>query len=183
MFTRFVVAAAAVLFCLAPALPAALSAPETPPMDANNIAVPLADAIVAELNAHTFDPPFTATRSWAPTQKLKDSAPLRVTVAYASAVLAKADRVTVEGEHSVEIGIQQHLGKGAADNAAVDPLVALVEAVNLYLQKQPLTAMPQASWVRAAILTPCLAEHIRELNVFSGVLQVTYKIIHEDDDE
>jgi hypothetical protein len=77
----------------------------------------------------------------------------------------------------VDIGIQQKLTVPQDQiDTAVKELSGLVEQIADYLQRQPLTDMPYAIWIKvenAPIYDP---DHLANQRVFTSVLTLTYRI-------
>jgi len=139
------------------------------------VAAQLADAVVAELNAHAFSQSFAAVRSWAPRFDLKNLTGLHVTVAHSGVTSLRADRDTVEDEHTIEIGVQQKLA--SIEPAAVDPLAALLEEIKAFLDGRPrLAGFPAAAWTRSSLVATALPEHLRELRQYTGVASIHYAV-------
>lgn len=138
------------------------------------LAVTIADAVVARLNAGGYSLPLSATRSYRPISDLRDLAELRVTV---WPRLAKAQTPATRGgakqrDFEIDIGFQQRV---AETTTAIDALVALVEEVGDSFAGQLIadTAMVIEEET-APIADP---DHLHERKVFTSVLTLTFRAV------
>lgn len=136
--------------------------------------IQIADAVVADLNAATFVPHFTATRDYVPAAELPDLATLRVTVVPKGLAAEPASRTTAATTYQVDIGVQKKLPTDAAAvKVEADALMLLVQKIVEFLNRSRPTAAG-ASWVGTEndpIFSP---EHFEELRQFTGVITVSY---------
>jgi len=152
----------------------------------------VADAVTAELNAHTFEPPFEAARTFVdwdsavlegepetltvdvvPVSDLKTELDDRGHVRY----LAAADVVIRNKFGSANLEAIAGTDTARVKHAAVDPLVALVELVHEYLaQQQRLTELAAAVWVETAIRHAVLHAHLRQHHQFTAIIRATYEV-------
>ena len=147
-----------------------------------SLALNIADAIVAELNAAppgTFDPAFTAVRRVLPVFDLAEMADLHVSVVPRAIDIAGATRSASQYDVQIDIGVQQKLnsGGGGGDlDQHVPPLCELVDQIAAYLTRRVLQTMPNAIWVRLANDPIYAPEHLSQLRQFTSVLTLTYRI-------
>ena len=135
----------------------------------------IADAIVAELNAGSFGQTLGAERAYQPTFDLQEMKDLRVTVVPKSITTAVASRADDQVDFAIDIGIQKKLGSDADTEA--DVLMALVTEIAAFLNRRPLTAAPDVTWVSAANEPIFSPEHFEQLRQFTSVLTVTYRAL------
>ncbi|MEX2670923.1 MAG: hypothetical protein WD294_02310 [Phycisphaeraceae bacterium] len=136
--------------------------------------VTLADAVVTQLNAATFDPTVTAERHYRPRVELGDVEDVRVTVVPKAIRTTAATRGAASHEGQIDIAIQQRLSDETA--AAIDPLMDLVQQIADQLLHRRLDAMPQALCVRLTNEPIYAVDHLDELRTFTSVLTVTYRL-------
>lgn len=141
-----------------------------------SIAIDIADAVAAELNAAeagTFSESFTATRRVLPEFELEHLAALKVTVVPKRVEITGSTRSASSYEIAVDVGVQKKLGKDL--DAEVAALGALVDEIADYLRRRPLAAAPHAAWTRIANEPVYASDHLAEQRVFTSVLTVTYR--------
>lgn len=142
----------------------------------SSVLVTIAEAVKDSLNAApdgTFSQSFTATRAYDPLWELEDLGTLRVTVTPASYDSTAADRARNQDELTVHVAIQKHLGDDWLTNTAPDALMDFVQEIADYLDRK---AMASAAWIRTQTLAPYSVAHMRQQNVFTAVLALTYRI-------
>lgn len=130
----------------------------------------ICDAVVAELNDHSFSLTFTAVRRYAPVSKLEDLATLKVSVLPSGWTREDATRSDIENTITVQIGLQQKI----ADDDTADDLVALAIEIVEFMQTAELSSYPDAQLISAAcdpIYDPQLIDTHR---VFISVIALTY---------
>ena len=133
----------------------------------------IADAVVAELNAHTFSPAFTAVRTYLPVYDLAEMADLHVTVVPKGVTSQQASRDASQFEISVDIAVQKKLATG--DNSEIDPLMDLAEEIAEFLRQRRLAAFPAAAWVRTEHVAVYSPEHLEQFRQFTSVMTVVYR--------
>ena len=133
----------------------------------------IAAAVVAELNARTFSPAFTAVRTYLPVYDLAEMADLHVTVVPKGVTSQQASRDASQFEISVDIAVQKKLA--ATDNAEIDPLMDLAEEIAEFLRQRRLAAFPAAAWVRTEHVAVYSPEHLEQLRQFTSVMTVVYR--------
>ena len=149
-----------------------------------SLAINIADAMVAELNAAppgTFDPAFTAVRRVLPVFDLAEMADLHVSVVPRAVEIAGATRSASQYDVQIDIGVQQKLAPGGGGGGGdldqqVPPLCELVDQIAAYLTRRVLLTMPNAIWVRLANDPIYAPEHLSQLRQFTSVLTLTYRI-------
>lgn len=140
-----------------------------------NIAVAIADAMLAELSAHTFATPITGfSRKYVPVLDLRSLDGVQLTVVPRSVGIANADRSRTSNEVAVDIAIQRKVG--SVNPSDCDPLMELVQEVADFLTRRRLPAVPQASWLRIANVPIYSPEHLQGKQMFTSVLTVTYLV-------
>jgi hypothetical protein len=135
----------------------------------------IADAVVAELNGHTFSQPLTAARYYRPLFDLKDMAALHVSVVPKGVSVERLDRSRHQEEYQVDVAVQKKVE--ALDNATLDALAGLVEEIRLFLQDRRLTSYPAAVWLRTENVPIYAPEHLDELRQFTSVLTLTFRVV------
>jgi hypothetical protein len=134
----------------------------------------IADAVAAHINAGTFTQPLTAVRMFQPAFTLEDLKDLRVSVVPRTVQMTPATRDSLAVEYVVDVGVQKKLPAEGAD-AAIDELLALVEAIADHLRFQRLEGFPDAAWVGIRNEPVVSSEAIEQHRVFTSVLSVTYR--------
>ena len=146
-----------------------------------SLALNIADAVVAELNAAspgTFDPAFTAVRRVLPVFDLAEMADLNVSVVPRAIDIAGATRSASQYDVQIDIGVQQKLASDGGDLDQQVPLLCeLVDQIAAYLTRRVLQAVPGAVWVRLANDPIYAPEHLSQLRQFTSVLTLTYRIM------
>ena len=133
----------------------------------------IADAVVAELNGHTFSLPFTATRTYVPRFDLADMATLRVTVVPKGLEITSGSRGKDQHDYRVDVGVQQKFSEG--DAAELDPLMGLVEEIADHFRNLVLDTDPEAACVKVENGPIYAQEHMREGRLFTSVLTLTFR--------
>ncbi|GAB4110380.1 MAG: hypothetical protein Kow00105_19150 [Phycisphaeraceae bacterium] len=146
-----------------------------------SLAINIADAIVAELNAAplgTFDLTFTALRRVLPVFDLAEMADLHVSVVPRAVEIAGATRSASQYDVQIDIGVQQKLASDGGNlDQQVPALCGLVDQIADYLRRRVLQASPQAVWVRTANDPIYAPEHLSQLRQFTSVLTLTYRVM------
>jgi len=142
------------------------------------LAVLVADAVVAELNAGTFSESVSAVRSFLPEYDLKDLKDLRVTVLPAGDDLSSESRGANRRLVRVEIGIQKRLPTGEeAEAEEMQALLLLLEEIKAYLAGRTLGGQPAARWLATENSPIYDPETVQEHRSFLSVLRVSYLAI------
>jgi hypothetical protein len=130
------------------------------------------DALVTSLNEGDFSQEFTATRSYTVRIDVTQAGPLQVLVVPRARSSVISTRSAFEEDPAIDIGIIQKLD--AIDNAAVDPLLALVEEIGDAVKRLVLGVTPSAAF-RKLDNTPVYDQAIlKESSVFFAVITVTF---------
>jgi hypothetical protein len=143
------------------------------------VAVQIADAVVAELNAHTFSQLFCAVRAYLPEYKLEEMGTLHVTVVPAEFSGEPSDRSRDREEHKLHVAVQQRFKPqdGAVPVANLDGLIGLTEEIRDSLRNQPLTDCPGARRIKTENKPIYDPKHLAEFNQFTGLVAFTYQMV------
>lgn len=137
----------------------------------------VADALVAELNGHTFGQSFTASRKYLPSIVRREITGLSVVVVPAIQARAIKNHAATTKTVQIDIGIQCNVNP--ADNTAVDPHMDLLEEIENFLEFRPLATMASAKWTASEMIPGAEAgynpAHINE-SMFTGIVRVSYRI-------
>jgi hypothetical protein len=144
------------------------------------LTIDIADAVAAELNAAepgTFSEDLTAQRRVLPKFELADLADLKVSVVPKGIEIENASREDRRCDISVDIGVQQKVGKDV--DAEVERLCELVEQIADYLAARGLSAagMSGVAFVSLANEPVYSTEHLADDLAFTSVLTVTYRTL------
>ena len=134
----------------------------------------IADAVVAELNGHTFSQPFTAVRTYDTTLALEDAGTLHVTVVPKALTEEVASRAADQVDYAIDVGVRKKPAQ--VSNAEMDPLVTLVEEIRTFFRRRRLTAYPGAMCIRTPIEPVFAPEHLREYGQFTSILGLTFRV-------
>jgi hypothetical protein len=135
----------------------------------------IADAVVTELNAHTFSQAFTAVRHYRPIFDLAEMQDLHVTVVPKGLAMQRADRTRHQVDYEIDVAIQQKVA--VVDAATLDPLMGLVEEVIDYFRNARLAAVPEAVCMGVRNEPVYAPEHLDELRQFTSVLTLTFRVV------
>jgi hypothetical protein len=143
-------------------------------------------AVTDTLNDHVFSVAFTATRSYLPIEKLEDLTDLAVVVCPAPVSSAISSRNARLRTHNLDIAVMR---RAEATNAAVDPLMALLEEIDVFLWDREYRGLPMlqtngetfhAAWQSSAMVGSAEAGYAPEIlkskGCFVGVLRVEYQV-------
>jgi len=135
----------------------------------------IADAVVAELNGHTFSLPVTAVRAYVPQYELAEMNTLHVTVVPKGRTKSAVGRVPRTSEHTLDVAVQKKLaGEGTVD---ADPLMGLVEEIDTYFDiGKRLASYPNAVCVAVANLPIFAPDHFEQFRQFTSVLSLTFRV-------
>lgn len=140
--------------------------------------IDLAEAVANELNSSpggTFSQDFTAVRRVLPEFELADLAELRVSVVPKAVGISNATRQASQYDLQIDIGVQKKLGKDLDTEVAV--LAGFIEEVMSFLKRRPLSADPNAVWVKMENEPIYSPGHLAEQRVFTSVITLTYQIL------
>ncbi len=135
----------------------------------------IADAVAAHINAGTFSQPVNAVRMYQPAFTLEDLAELRVSVVPRNVGIATASRDSSTFECVVDVGVQRKL-PAEGEQAEIDGLLDLVEAIADHVRLKRLPDAPDAAWVGIAHEPVVSSEALEQHRVFTSVLSVTYRV-------
>ncbi len=142
------------------------------------VIVDIADAVVAELNGHTFSQAFTAVRLYRPVFELADMKTLHVSVVLKGVEMQGASRSVVQHDYQIDVGVQKKLPTSPSGDAAeIDALMALVEEIADFFRQRRLQEMPNVIWVRTENQPVYSLEHLEQLRQFTSVLTLTFRVL------
>jgi len=140
--------------------------------------VDIADAVVAELNGHTFSQSVTAQRLYRPVFDLADMKTLHVSVVPKGVEMQGASRTLVQHDYQIDVGVQKKLPTNpSGDNAEIDVLMALVEEIADFFRQRRLQTLPNVVWVQTQNLPIYSLEHLEQLRQFTSVLTLTFRVL------
>jgi hypothetical protein len=142
--------------------------------------IQIADAMVTDLNAHTFSKPVTTVRYYAPVFKLEDMGTLHVTVVPVEFTTEPSDRSRDREEHKIDVAIQQRFDatNGAVPNDVLDALMALAEEFRDFLRDHVLTDFANARRVKTECNKPIFdPAMLTKHGVLTIVLTFTYRVV------
>ena len=135
----------------------------------------LADAVTGHINAGTYAQPVSAVRTFQPAFTLEDLGYLRVSVVPRTTTVSAASRESSTYEHVLDVGVQKKL-PAEDDQAAIDGLLELTEAIGDRLRHTRLAGFPEAAWAGLAQEPVVSSESLEQHRVFTSVLSVTYRV-------
>lgn len=139
----------------------------------------IADAVLAEVNGHTFALPFTAVRTWWPRYDREDMKTLHVTVAPRGFQRKFLTRTQDQVDYLVDVAVQKAVDP--ASNATIDPLAGLVESIGEFFRGRRPATYTGAACVSAAFAPGCehgfLEEHMNTLRQFTSILTLTFRVV------
>ena len=137
--------------------------------------IDLADAVTSQLNQSEIVT--NAKRQVLPIHDLSQLRELTVSVVPRGVQVQSITRKLSQYDCQVDIGIQKKL---TVPQDQIDPAVkglsGLVEQIADYLQRQPLTDMPYAIWIKVENQPIYDPDHLANQRVFTSVLTLTYRI-------
>jgi hypothetical protein len=140
-----------------------------------SILADIADAVVAELNGHTFSQTFTAERSWRPLKALEELSDLTVIVVPKAWSQERLDRSSMQRDVDIDVAVLKKLAAG--DNSEVDGLMALVEEIADFLRGRNLSGVPGARWIKVACDPIYSPSHFDEQRLFLSPQTHTYRAL------
>lgn len=135
----------------------------------------LADAVAEHINAGTYAQPVSAVRTYQPAFTLEELGELRVSVVPRTTTVTAASRESSTFEHVLDVGVQKKL-PAEDDQAAIDELLELTEAIGDRLRHTRLAGFPEAAWAGLAHEPVVSSESLEQHRVFTSVLSVTYRV-------
>lgn len=139
------------------------------------IAIDIADAVVTELQSHTFSEPIVVSRRVLPEYELAELKDLTVTVVPKSVQITNITRQPSSFDVTVDIGIQQKIGKDT--DAEVQRLSGVVTELVSYLDRRPLMGLPTVQFKSIVNDPVYVPEHLSQQRLFTSILTLTYKVI------
>ena len=137
--------------------------------------IDLADAVTSQVNQSGIVT--HAKRQVLPIHDLSQLRALTVSVVPRGVQVQSITRKLSQYDCQVDIGIQQKL---TVPQNEIDPVVkdlsGLVQQIADYLQRQPLTDMPYAIWIKVENQPIYDPDHLANQRVFTSVLTLTYRI-------
>ncbi len=137
--------------------------------------IDLADAVTSQLNQSEIVT--NAKRQVLPIHDLSQLRELTVSVVPRGVQVQSITRKLSQYDCQVDIGIQKKL---TVPQDQIDPAVkglsGLVEQIADYLQRQPLTDMPYAIWIKVENVPIYDPDHLGNQRVFTSALTLTYRI-------
>lgn len=134
-----------------------------------------ADAVAEHINTGTYAQPVSAVRTYQPAFTLEELGELRVSVVPRTTTVSAASRESSTFEHVIDVGVQKKL-PAEDDQAAIDELLELTEAIGDRLRHTRLAGFPEAAWVGLAHDPVVSSESLEQHRVFTSVLSVTYRV-------
>jgi len=135
----------------------------------------IADAVVADLNGHTFSQSLTAVRYYRPVFDLGEMQTLHVSVVPKGVTIERADRSRNQYDFAIDVAVQKKFESG--DAAELDPLMSLVEEIADFFRLRRLASYPDAIWVRTDNVPVYAPEHLEEFRQFTSVLTLTFRAV------
>jgi hypothetical protein len=135
----------------------------------------LADAVAEHINAGTYAQPVSAVRTYQPAFTLEELGELRVSVVPKTTTVLAASRESSTYGHVLDVGVQKKL-PAEDDQAVIDELLELTEAIGDRLRHTRLAGFPEAAWAGLAHEPVVSSESLEQHRVFTSVLSVTYRV-------
>ncbi len=132
----------------------------------------LADAIVADLNDHTFSQAFQAQRTYLPHWKLEELSTIRVSVVPKDDVGERASRTQWQEDYQVDVAIQQKLG--ANESEQMDALILLgQELADFFKSRNPTGNL--ATLIAVAFAPLFDPDHLENHKTLTTVINLTFR--------
>lgn len=136
------------------------------------VIVQIADAVVADLNAHPFSQPFTAVRTYLPRYKLELLADIQVSVVPKDDVGQRASRAQWQQDYKLDLAIQQRLASNEREQ--LDQLILLgQELADYFKDHNPVgnqTVLIECGY--APLFDP---DHLEQFKTLTTVLNLTFR--------
>ncbi len=137
--------------------------------------IDLADAVTSQMNQSGIVT--NAKRMVLPIHDLSQLRELTISVVPRGVQVQSITRKLSQYDCQVDIGIQKKLTVPQDEiETAVKELSGLVEQIADYLQRQSLTDMPYAIWIKVENVPIYDPDHLANQRVFTSVLTLTYRI-------
>jgi len=137
------------------------------------VTIDIADAVTAELAGGSFSQGFTPVRLFRPDFDVRDLSTLHVSVVPAGIEEQQESRSTSRQDVEIQIGVQQ---KVTDDNAAIDPLVLLVQEIGDFFRERRLVNFQAAMWRRTEIRPLYFPDELRERGIFVSIPTITFRV-------
>lgn len=135
--------------------------------------IEIADQLIIELNANPFSIAFVSARSFNPIFSPEEMGTLRVSVIPTGARVELLSRNKSSEDFQVSVAVQ----KRVADlSAAVEPLLALIEEIDLFVRFRRLGGTVNAVWVGTEINPLIDPNQLNQEHVFISVLDFTFRV-------
>jgi len=134
----------------------------------------IADAVVEELNGHTFSQPLTAQRLYRPQFDLSEMKTLHVTVVPKALAINSLSRGSDSHEYQIDVAVQKKFETETAEE--LDPLVGLVEEIADHFRTPRLASLPSAVCVKVENKPVYAQEHFDEMRQFTSILTLTFRV-------
>jgi len=136
--------------------------------------IPIADAVVSDLNAQSFSIELTAARAYQPVFDLREMSDLHVTVVPAGQESERNSRSTHQRDYMVQIGVQQKVDPD--DLAESDQLMQLVDEIGRHFEGRAF----QVDGCTVAVVNikhdpVFLPEHMQRMNQFTSVINLKFR--------
>ena len=142
----------------------------------SSISQEISDAVVALLNDHTFNPPFTAARMLAPAVELSEISDLKVFVIPFGRKCKRETRGEIWTEdHTIQIARIKRFGKATFETAA-QPYIDLGELISDYLAPLPIAGVGNARLIDIDEKLPYDAPLAIKNDQLFALLNLTYRL-------
>jgi len=132
----------------------------------------LTEGVKDALNVGTFSQAFTAIRTYYPHFKLAEYKTLRVTVLPVNMLIEEVSRAAVIDKVTINVAVQKQVDPD--DNAAMDPLVEVVEEISNYFRVNP-DQTPSGFRYNGVEVGPIAAPEMLERNrVFTSIINFSF---------
>lgn len=138
--------------------------------------ISIADEVKTLLTNGTFSMTCTVRRAYSPVYQLTDST-LYVLVVPRSRKREFVARTILSNDHEIDVGILKKLSSPES-LSEIDPLAGLCDEISTYLldRSRRLLSTSKAGLVKVETQLLYSPEHIKELQQFTAVLRLTYKV-------
>jgi hypothetical protein len=140
---------------------------------AEAVIIQIAEAVKANLAAATLSQTFTPLRLYVPEYDLKEISDLKVSVLPLARSNDTKTRDKHQEDHQVQVGVQKRVS--ASEVSAVDDLMQFVQEIADRLKDAG--EMGGATWLSDSNEPVYNPLHLKDHNVFTSVLTLTYRII------
>lgn len=136
------------------------------------VIIQIADAVVTDLNGHTFSRPFTALRTYLPRYKLEDLANVQVSVVPKDDVGQRASRSQWQQDYKLDVAVQQKLGSD--EQTQMDELLLLGQELADYFKDHNPTGNP-AVLIECGFAPLFDPDHLEKHKTLTTVLNLTFR--------